>query len=286
MPPRLDHDERREIARTTLEACDAGFYVNARGERVELAASLAHASSGTVLHEREGTPVASSKRSSATAPPGRTMRVSVTGESTLEALVRLDATGEGHVACLNFASARKPGGGFLGGAQAQEESLARASGLYPCLQRVPSHYERNRAQDSALYLDLAIFSPRVPFFRDDGGAWLERPVLASVVTCAAPNAGALRQHGRFDAAEVEATLARRAALVLDVALHHGVERLVLGAWGAGVFGNDPVVVADVFARLLVVPEAPYAHAFDELVFAVLDGTRDRATHRAFEDAFG
>jgi len=35
--------------------------------------------------------------------------------------------------CLNFASAKNAGGGFLGGSQAQEESLARSSALYATL---------------------------------------------------------------------------------------------------------------------------------------------------------
>jgi uncharacterized protein (TIGR02452 family) len=45
---------------------------------------------------------------------------------------------EGHrVAALNFESAKNPGGGFLIGARAQEETLARASGLHAMLQGDP-----------------------------------------------------------------------------------------------------------------------------------------------------
>src|SRR5262249_14503718 len=156
---------------------------------------------------------------------------------------RLERDGVGHVGCLNFASAKHAGGGFIGGAQAQEESLARASSLYRCLKTVPEYYDQNKALRSALYLDLVVFSPFVPFFRDDDGGWLDRPVLASVITAAAPNAAALRQNGKYEAAVVEQTLRARAELALAAAAQHGVERYVLGAWGAGVFGNDPSAVA-------------------------------------------
>jgi uncharacterized protein (TIGR02452 family) len=250
---------RVAIAKQTLAACDAGYYTNPRGERIELASLIEHAAAGTELHELG--------RGGLRAPSRRyTTAITVTPESTIAALVRL--AGEKHLACLNFASAKNPGGGFLSGAQAQEESLARASALYPCQLEQPDHYARNRANRSALYLDLALFSPDVPFIRDDDGGWLPRAVCASVITCAAPNAGALRQHGRFDAAEVAATLRRRAAFVLAIAAHHGVEDLVLGAWGAGVFGNDPVMVADAFGALL---DADYAGVFASVDFAILPG---------------
>lgn len=263
---------RIAIAEHTLAVIDAGRYANARHQVVDIERAVATATAGTVMHEL-GEPLAIAARATPTV-------VEVTGESTIEAVIRLHARRGGHLACLNFASAKNPGGGFLGGAQAQEESLARSSALYPCLLRQPSHYERNRQHPSAHYLDLAIFSPHVPLFRDDAGGWLDRPVLASVVTCAAPNAGALRQQGKFDAAAVEATLRRRAALVLGVAVHHGVERFVLGAWGAGVFGNDPAVVADAFGALL---EGRFAGAFAEVVFAIHGGAG--ANHAAFARRF-
>lgn len=267
-----DHLRRIAIAEQTLAALDAGRYVNTRNEIVELAGAPHAAAEGTVLHEL-GEPLQAPVRGAATA-------IAVTDESTLAAVTRLAARPGGHLACLNFASATHPGGGFLGGAQAQEETLARSSALYPCLQRVPAHYARNQRHGSAYYLDLAVFSPHVPVVRDDAGGWLDRPVQASIVTCAAPNASALRQHGQLDAAALEATLRRRAALVLAVAAHHGVARFVLGAWGAGVFGNDPVLVADAFGALL---EDTFAGVFAEVVFAI-PGAR-RPNHDAFAARF-
>lgn len=267
--------EKVKIAKETLAACEAGRYTCADGAAVDLAPLLARAVAGTVTFDL----------STYTSPPiparVDATAIEVKAESTIEAVRRLAGRG-GHVGCLNFASAKNPGGGFLGGAQAQEESLARSSGLYPCLQAQPAHYAQNRANHSALYLDLAIYSPGVPFFRDDDGGWFAAPVVCSVITCAAPNAGALRQHGRFDAAEVEAVLRARAAFVLAIARDQRVEDLVLGAWGAGVFGNDPAVVARAFGELL---RGPFARTFRTVVFAVIGGP-GAANHDAFVAEFG
>ena len=130
----------------------------------------------------------------------------------------------------------------------------------------------------ALYLDLALYSPRVPYFRDDAGGWFAQPVLASTITCPAPNAGALRAHGRYDEAEVQVTLERRVDLVLAIATHHAEATLILGAWGAGVFGNDPHLVARAFRERLA---GRYHSSFAEVVFAVLRGPN----HDAFVAAF-
>jgi len=265
------------MAKQTVEICDAGYYVARNGLRVNIGADLARARDETILYSPEKQPA------SRQADRTRETRFEVRNETAFEAIARLGAAG-GHLGCLNFASAKNPGGGFLNGSLAQEEALACASGLYPCLLAAPLYYERNRAQRSALYLDLAIFSPLVPFFRDDAGELLEKPILASVITAPAPNAGAIAHNEPGNLRQVEPTMQRRAELVLNIASAHQVDRLILGAWGCGVFRNDPRKVAAIFASLLKSP-GKFAGAFTEVVFAVFDRSESVETYRAFADRF-
>ena len=186
--------------------------------------------------------------------------IEITGESTLAAAARLDDP-----VCLNFASATKPGGGFINGAQAQEESLARSSALYPSLLAAEEFYVHHRQHRGPLYSDRVIYSPRVPVFRDDRGSLLPEAYPVSFLTAAAPNRTAIVRDRPDLLPRVPGVLAHRAAWILRVAAAYGHRELVLGAWGCGVFGNDPALVADVFAAAL--REAPW---FDRVVFAILD----------------
>ena len=274
----MKRTSRAEMAKKTVAICDAGHYVAPNGARVAIADDIARAKAGTVLYSPENQPVVRTTRTK------RTTGFDVRNETAFQALARLATTGNGHLACLNFASAKNPGGGFLNGSLAQEEALCCASALYPCLLEAPKYYERNRANRSALYLDMAIYSPRVPFFRDDQGVLLTKPVIASVITAPAPNAGAIATNEPTNLQYVEPTLKRRAELVLAIADAHEVDVLVLGAWGCGVFRNDPGAVARVFAELLTA-SGKFAGCFREVVFAVFDRSEGETTYRAFSDQF-
>ena len=127
----------------------------------------------------------------ATVSEGAEAIIEVRNESTLAGIFRLLAETNEPVAALNCASAKNPGGGFLNGSQAQEESLARSSALYASLLRAPDYYGRHRALRSCLYSDAMIVSPSCPIFRDDGGNLPEKPAAATFITSAAPNAGAI-----------------------------------------------------------------------------------------------
>lgn len=277
----MHRQTRAQIAQETLIIIERGSYLSPSGRTVPIRERVEASCAGTRLHSF------AESADLAAAPPlplRHETRVRVTAETTFAALQRLTRETADHVAALNFASARNPGGGFLGGAQAQEEALARSSALYPALLTQPDYYKCNRANRSALYLDLAIFAPGVCFFRDDHGALLDTPVIASVITAPAPNAGAVRQNEPDNLSRVEPVLRRRAEFVLRIAVEHRVERLVLGAWGCGVFRNDPARVADAFADLLA-PGAVYAGAFREVVFAIHDSTPAQTTLGAFRQVF-
>ena len=62
---------------------------------------------------------------------------------------------------------------------------------------------------------------------------------------------------------------------------HGHDAAVLGAWGCGVFKNDPEMIAELFATAL---RGRFASCFAQVVFAVLSS--DGETIRPFEERFG
>jgi uncharacterized protein (TIGR02452 family) len=260
------------MAHETLEIIEAGGYLGPSGHQVRLAEGIASAVAATRLYlpGQQATPLI---REGDPAPC-----IEVTNETSLAAARRLGA----RVACLVFASAKNPGGGFLNGAQAQEESIARVSALFPC-QTSPSareFYEFHRRQHDLRYSDRVIYSPGVPVFRDDDGALLEQPHLVAFLTAAAPNLGAIISNQPATAPSVPGVLARRARRVLEITAAHGHRELVLGAWGCGVFRNDPQMVATAFADQIALARG----WFDRVVFAVLDRQRGTPTYSAFARA--
>jgi uncharacterized protein (TIGR02452 family) len=184
------------------------------------------------------------------------------------------------VGILNFASARHPGGGFLGGARAQEESLARSSGLYFSLNQCPEHYAFHRTQRTCLYSDRMIYSPACPVVRDDAGNWLPEPYVVDFITSPAPNAGAIRQNEPANCQYIEPVLRERAGKILALAAYKQCDALVLGAWGCGVFKNDPGTVARIFGEYLSL-KGLYAGYFRQVVFSVYDSSSAQETYRSF-----
>lgn len=148
------------VAKETLEIVERGSYTTPSGKTASVRAAVDAAVRGTVLYRPDQLANLAIPPPTAEAPPPR---IEVTPETTAEAGRRLvEAEGEPRVVALNFASAKNPGGGFLGGAKAQEEDLARCSALYTCQITQRAYYDANRADGSMLYTDHIIYSPDVP----------------------------------------------------------------------------------------------------------------------------
>lgn len=165
------------------------------------------------------------------------------------------------IAVLNFASYKNPGGMFINGSSAQEECLCHASFLYNVLLRfTKTFYEPNNLRlNKALYNDNLLYSKDIRFFLNKSS------VLCDVITCAAPNAGAARKYARVSESEINNALLSRCDSVLYAAYKNNVKTLILGAFGCGVFCNNPNTVAKIFKKLL---SDKYNGAFDEVVFAI------------------
>jgi uncharacterized protein (TIGR02452 family) len=78
-------------------------------------------------------------------------------------------------------------------------------------------------------------------------------------------------------------MGERVRKVLTIAAEKGHEAIILGAWGCGVFGNDPKEIAQLFREALT--EA-FRGVFVRVVFAVLDSSEETQIIGSFRNAFG
>jgi uncharacterized protein (TIGR02452 family) len=186
------------------------------------------------------------------------------------------------VAVLNLASDKTPGGGWLNGALAQEESICYRSSLYLSL-----HW-----QYYPIPALSGIYSPSVVVIREswsDGHKLIsgvepkELPIV-SVISVAALRKppmrilnevidGVLQETKMFANANDRNLTKGKMRLSLRIAAHYGHRRLILGALGCGAFGNPNNEVALCWKEVLREPEFRGGW-WEEVVFAVLDKGSD------------
>lgn len=251
------------VGKETLAIVKEGNYLTRSSVIVDFSSDLDKAVEGTILYKDE--PQTQIKKTEA--------KIEVTPETTGQAARRYCDAGK-DIVVLNFASARNPGGGFLAGALAQEEDLCRCSALYTCIKTKPIFYNENILADNSLYTDNMIYSPKVPFIRDEHLLLLEQPFLVSVITAPAPNVRALDE---VDPKGLKEILLRRSVKIMRIASAHGHRNIVLGAWGCGAFGNDPDMVSKTFMEALdKVPD------FDEVCFAIYENNEEKPFLNIFQ----
>jgi len=274
----------KELAQQTVAALEAGQYTTPNGDIVSIAMPLKVCVESTHCYAPDDL---STLRDQVLAQPAKYERTTfeVANEGTLSGCARLFAAApDQRIGALNFASAKNPGGGFLGGARAQEESLARSSGLYASLLKCPAYYEYHRHHKSLLYSDWMIYSPACPVLRNDQGQWLQQPYPVDFITSPAHNAGAIADNEPQDVVYIPRVFRERSGKVLALAAHHGCDTLVLGAWGCGVFSNDPQLVALIFWEHLN-PQGAFWGRFQKVRFSVLDRDKKLENYRAFAERF-
>lgn len=189
-----------------------------------------------------------------------------------------------HIGCMNFASPIEPGGGFLQGIDAQEEAICRNSFLYPELCKYKKEYYIKNIQDNNnyFYSPSVIYAHNVKVIRDEH----ENNFFADVrfvdfASVAAPNVAEMkRQHLQLDEKRIEEDILKKVIYTLRIFKQNAIRYLILGAFGCGVFGNDPQMVAKVFKEVLQRDE--FKDSFLEIYFDILDNSK---AYQAFKKTF-
>ena len=197
------------------------------------------------------------------------------GEIIVEPLDTVSAAikyvGEGKTAVLNMASNKRKGGGVEKGAMAQEECLFRCSNLFT----IPDEFyplEKNEF----------IYTHQATFIKS-GSYETMWPMCADVITIAAPN---LNQTNKYynasDSENYEELMNKKINAMLDAAASNECLNIILGAWGCGVFKNDPIIVANLFKSVLNTKR----YLFDKVIFAVINDHNSVANnYQIFADTF-
>lgn len=154
----------------------------------------------------------------------------------------------GHPLVVVFGSAHKPGGGVRNGARAQEEDLSLTTSWYFHVKDCDSFY--NKQHPNLLYSDDALYVKHAVLLRDQYRNEIE-PRAISMIGAAAPNLNGMRSSNKMVTEKViYETLERRIDGILALGHNNKHETVVFGAWGCGVFGLDPLAVANVFKKSL------------------------------------
>lgn len=146
------------------------------------------------------------------------------------------------VAALNFASYKNPGGKFLEGSSAQEEFLCHHSTLYNVLNDYFKYeYQYNCGNlNKGMYTNFAIYSPRILF---------DEKYFCDIITCPTPNKNPLIKYGSFTSEENSKALYYRTCLLRSICENEKVDVFIAGAWGCGVFKQNPYEVVNDFIKV-------------------------------------
>lgn len=177
----------------------------------------------------------------------------------------------GKTCLLNMASNRRPGGGVENGALAQEECLFRCSNL--CQNLKEDFYP--------LLFDRCLYTKDAVFFKDHKYDYIT-PTKFDVVTIPALNLSSNSVTSENDSYKL--ITKDKIRLMLSLAIKNDVKNIILGAWGCGVFKNNPDTISTFFHEILI--DENYQNHFDNIVFAIINDSNSTSNNLSiFEKKF-
>lgn len=215
-------------------------------------------------------------------------QISVIDKDTISAAIEEHKLNSDSKICiLNFASYKHPGGGFMSGSLAQEEAICHCTNLYPALAKQQAWYDRHTATlNRGAYTDECLVSHDITVLASKPGNFLPESERFNidVLTCAAPNWTSVIRYNPCDQALFDMMYKaafNRVLYLMQVFAGYDYDTIILGAFGCGVFKNDPEAIAEAFYYALT---ELLPGAFKRVIFAVPDSSS--RNYRAFYDQFG
>ena len=256
----MNRNSRKIRAQETMSIIETGKYISNNKIEVDIENKIQQSKLETKVYSSQ----VLAEMKQVNSDTNFVTKIEIENEDVVSCIHRLTKIND-KVMCLNFASGYNAGGGFQNGALAQEESLAISSNLYETQINTTGFYDLHRKMKSYFYSDTIIYSPNVQFFRDGKGKLLDQPSSCNIITSAAVNKGVVLERQPHLAQTVEKEMEKRIHNVLAVAKANHNDTLILGAWGCGVFKNDPMEIAKLFKKQL---DNNFKNEFKHVVFAI------------------
>ncbi|EME79467.1 uncharacterized protein MYCFIDRAFT_156764 [Pseudocercospora fijiensis CIRAD86] len=203
------------------------------------------------------------------ASPSLELRIHVADTLVVAQDLHHSSRSKKNVAVLNMASPLRPGGGVLNGATSQEELLCTRTTLLPSLKE-----EWYRLPELG-----GIWSPDALVFRlQEETLPKARRFYVDVISAGMLRFPDLTEHGCY-ASQKDRDLAReKIRRVLQILVEKKADRVVLGAWGCGAYGNPVHEIAQAWRYAL----RGECGNFNQVVFAI----KDSRMAREFAGAWG
>ena len=275
----MERSDRINVFNETVKVVNDGFYINGKGDKVE----IPHTSNGLSIDNVEFYDSDIKKKINFDKLKRYKTEITVINEDCLYAAKDLYDDGYSP-AVVNFASFRVPGGGVRKGSRAQEENICRRTNLFESIFR----FIDTLAKEYGLPLEKkqyplpvnhgAIYSPSISVFRaseDRNYEFLDETFPIDIITIAALKNPPVDSKGHLTDWAKSITK-EKIRTMLNLAIFWENDSLVLGAFGCGAFANPPEDVAKLFKEVLNEPD--YKDKFEKIVFAVLDDGNSHKEH--------
>lgn len=273
----------RALGQETKRAAVNGYTVNGRAVRLDPTVTQGM-QQGTKLYAAT-TPLPDP---STLASP---VTVQVVNMDTFDAGHALKGAGYNPVV-INMANEHTAGGGFEGGARAQEENLFRRSNYFQSLYLTENaHLSQQMRGTYHIPQTGVVYTPHLQVFRGneaDGYPFLDQPRILSAIAVAAydlnPGHGPNGRTIDPRTAAYSTGMKEKIKSFLRAAILEGHDAVVLGALGCGAFRNNPRVVAQLFRDVLE-ESNEFVGRFRQIQFAVINdhNSNGNSNYDAFRD---